>query len=384
MSEGKDPNVSSEGADGDPNADDETFDDEEIGGKLNVPITADDSDHFMEELPQEVKRRVKALKKIQIDVTKIEARFYEEMHALECKYLPLYQPLFEKRRLITNGEYEPNEEECEFRSSDTEEVTDTVAKLSLTKDGDAAEEKAKVPGIPDFWLRIFHNVEMLDEMLETYDEPIIKHLTDIRVEMTSEPMGFKLLFHFSPNEYFSNPILVKSYEMRCDLDAEDPFSFEGPEIVKCSGCQIDWHKGKNVTVKVIRKKQKHKQRGSIRTVSKTIEASSFFNFFTPPQVFDEPLAEMDEETQMLLTNDFEVGQYIRERIVPRAVLYFTGEALEDAFEEEEEEEDDEEGSDEEEEDDEEPEVVVTNNRTQRSSRKGQGAQKSPQECKQHY
>ncbi len=39
--------------------------------------------------------------------------------------------------------------------------------------------------------------------------------------------------------------------------------------------------------------------------------------------------EMDEDIQMKLTNDFEVGQYIRERIVPRAVLYYTGEALED-------------------------------------------------------
>lgn len=30
-----------------------------------------------------------------------------------------------------------------------------------------------------------------------------------------------------------------------------------------------------------------------------------------------------------LTNDFEVGHFIRERLVPRAVLYFTGEALDD-------------------------------------------------------
>lgn len=38
---------------------------------------------------------------------------------------------------------------------------------------------------------------------------------------------------------------------------------------------------------------------------------------------------MDEETQVKLTNDFEVGQYIRESIVPRAILYYTGEALAD-------------------------------------------------------
>jgi len=37
----------------------------------------------------------------------------------------------------------------------------------------------------------------------------------------------------------------------------------------------------------------------------------------------------DEETEALLTADFEIGHFLRESIIPRAVLYFTGEALED-------------------------------------------------------
>nr|CAD7421145.1 unnamed protein product [Timema poppensis] len=64
---------------------------------------------------------------------------------------------------------------------------------------------------------------------------------------------------------------------------------------------------------------------------------------------EDPEAEMDEDTQNLLTTDFEIGHYIRERIVPRAILYFTGEALEDEdFEEEEEGEEGEEEEDDEE------------------------------------
>ena len=39
-------------------------------------------------------------------------------------------------------------------------------------------------------------------------------------------------------------------------------------------------------------------------------------------------APQDEDTETLLASDFEIGHFIRERIVPRAVLYFTGEALE--------------------------------------------------------
>ena len=37
----------------------------------------------------------------------------------------------------------------------------------------------------------------------------------------------------------------------------------------------------------------------------------------------------DADTESLLAADFEIGHFIRERIVPRAVLYFTGEALVD-------------------------------------------------------
>lgn len=53
---------------------------------------------------------------------------------------------------------------------------------------------------------------------------------------------------------------------------------------------------------------------------------------------------MDDDISNLLTTDFEIGHYIRERIVPRAVLYYTGEGIldEEEYEEEEEEEDDEE------------------------------------------
>lgn len=39
--------------------------------------------------------------------------------------------------------------------------------------------------------------------------------------------------------------------------------------------------------------------------------------------------QQDEDSEYTLATDFEIGHFFRERIVPRAVLYFTGEALED-------------------------------------------------------
>ena len=47
-----------------------------------------------------MKRRIKALKKIQFEATKIEAEFYREVHRLECEYATKYQPLFEKVSII--------------------------------------------------------------------------------------------------------------------------------------------------------------------------------------------------------------------------------------------------------------------------------------------
>merc|ERR1719228_883153 len=196
------------------------------------------------------------------------------------------------------------------------------------------------------------NVEMLAEMMQEADEPVLESLMDVTVTFTeSSPMGFTLHFHFAPNDYFTNVILTKEYEMKCEPQEDDPFSFEGPEIFKCKGCTIDWKKGKNLTQKTVKKKQKHKSKGSVRTITKQVKADSFFNFFDPPQVPDDPQAEVDEDTQALLTADFEIGHYIRERIVPRAVLFYTGEALDDGDFEEEEGEEGEEGDEEDEEDD---------------------------------
>ncbi|CAL8129535.1 unnamed protein product [Orchesella dallaii] len=309
----------------------------------------------IQDIPAEVERRIKALKKIQVDITQIESQFFSEMHDLEVKYAPMYTQFFEKRREIVLGKYEPTDVECDFSlaggDSDTEDLNELVNKVKLENEQkDAKKETTPVCGIPEFWLTIFRNVGMLSDLVQEHDIPILKHLIDIRVEMTTEPMGFQLFFDFSANEHFTNSVLTKKYEMKCEVDPQDPFSFEGPEIIKCSGCKIDWNKGKNVTVRVVRKKQKHKQRGSIRMVSKTEEVPSFFDFFNPPEVYDE--IDPDEETQMKLTSDFEVGQYIRERIVPRAVLYFTGEALEDDYDEEEEEEEEEEDDEGDEDDDE--------------------------------
>merc|ERR1712181_156444 len=109
-----------------------------------------------------------------------------------------------------------------------------------------------------------------------------------------------------------------------------------------------------------------------KTVTKEVKADSFFHFFSPPALPEDPEAEVDEEVEMLLQQDFQIGHYLRERIVPRAVLFFTGEEQGD---------DDEESDDEDDDDDEE-----VPNRPKLKARKGKGGmgggQEANPECKQ--
>ncbi|XP_064877483.1 nucleosome assembly protein 1-like 1 [Oncorhynchus nerka] len=210
------------------------------------------------------------------------------------------------------------------------------------------EEKEDPKGVPEFWLTVFKNVDLLSDIVQEHDEPILKQLQDIKVKFfdPGQPKSFSLEFNFKPNEFFTNTLLTKTYTMRSEPDENDPF--DGPEIMGCTGCTIDWMKGKNITLQTIKMKQRHKGRGTVRTVTKTVLDDSFFNFFNPPDVPES--GDMDEDTEAILAADFEVGQLICEHIVPRAVLYFTGEAIEDDdddYDEEGEEADDEEGEEEE-------------------------------------
>uniref|UniRef100_A0A672QY82 Nucleosome assembly protein 1-like 4a n=1 Tax=Sinocyclocheilus grahami TaxID=75366 RepID=A0A672QY82_SINGR len=232
-----------------------------------------------------VKRRVYALKRLQLQSANIEAKFYEEVHELERKYAGLYQPIFEKRRDIVAGAVEPTEEECEWQSDREEEDLEDLQKKAALEEKQADSAGADDPkGIPEFWLTIFKRVDMLEEMLQEHDEPILKHLQDITVKFSepAQPMSFTLEFYFEPNSYFSNTVLTKVYKMKSEPDTADPFSFEGPEIIDCEGV-----------------------------------SNKCFLF------------EYDEDLDFTLGTDFEIGHFFRERVIPKAVLYFTGEALED-------------------------------------------------------
>ncbi|CAN6976145.1 unnamed protein product [Brassica oleracea var. botrytis] len=94
--------------------------------------------------------------------------------------------------------------------------------------------------------------------------------------------------------------------------------------------EIDWYPGKCLTQKILKKKPK-KGAKNAKPITKTEDCESFFNFFNPPQVPDDD-EDIDEdraeELQNLMEQDYDIGSTIREKIVPHAVSWFTGEAIE--------------------------------------------------------
>lgn len=60
-------------------------------------------------------------------------------------------------------------------------------------------------------------------------------IEEIKVNVYFYLQGFILEFHFETNEYFQETVLTKQYTMRFEQDPADPFSYEGPEIIKCQG-----------------------------------------------------------------------------------------------------------------------------------------------------
>lgn len=220
-----------------------------IQGKLGSLVGR--SSGYIESLPAPVRRRVAGLKGIQKEHAKLEAQFQEEVLELEKKYFAKFTPLYQKRYTIINGTVEPTDSEVEAGKQDEEEA-DTKEGETEAKELDEVEPAAA--GIPEFWLSAMKNQISLAEMITERDEEALKHLTDIRMEYLDRP-GFRLIFEFSGNEFFTNRTISKTYFYKEESGYGGDFIYDHAE-----GDKIDWKAGKDLTVRVESKKQRNKSK----------------------------------------------------------------------------------------------------------------------------
>ncbi|KAG9127309.1 hypothetical protein FRC07_014939 [Ceratobasidium sp. 392] len=323
-----------------------------VQGKLAGLVNR--SSGYVENLPPKTKRRVEALKGVQLKYTEIEGQMKREMLELEKKYLALYTPVFERRRAIISGESEPTDEEVtageavtakdkEDEDEEEKELSESLAKLSTAKDKksvkdteDPEEDDSK--GISQFWLTALRNHPQMQTSITERDEEALAYLTDVRLSYLPEPdLGFKLTFVFDENPFFENKELEKTYFYQKELSYSGEYMYE-----RAKGTNIKWKEDKDLTKTIEIKKQRNKNTNRTRLIRRTQNVPSFFDFFTPPlalstnpdliasgeavdgnDLTEEQLEQLEENLEI----DYQVGEDLKERVIPRAIDYFTGKAL---------------------------------------------------------
>jgi nucleosome assembly protein 1-like 1 len=208
------------------------------------------SSGYVESLPAPVRKRVAGLKGVQKEHSKLEAEFQEEVLELEKKYFAKFTPLYQKRAQIVNGAAEPTEEEIKAGEEDDEEDEEEKEAAEPAE----KEEASDVKGIPEFWLSAMKNQVSLAEMITDRDEEALKDLVDVQMEYLDKP-GFRLIFQFAENEFFTNKTITKTYLYQNESGYGGDFIYDHAE-----GDKIDWKEGKDLTVRVESKKQRNKSK----------------------------------------------------------------------------------------------------------------------------
>lgn len=277
----------------------------------------DDQDNNpLNNLPGYVVPRVAKLQDLDEQREKIMEKYLEERAALEKKYAARLRPLYDTRASIVRGDKDEEIEKEEASKPEDEKKEDENPSSSV-------ETGEKIKGVPQFWICTMTQMETVGDLITEEDVDCLEHLQDVTCSDDDDGKGFTLRFTFGPNEYFHDAVLTKRYEVPNLLTSDEPI------LKQVEGCKIQWKEDKSLTFRTVKKKQrgKGKNAGQVRTVSKTEKKESFFQWFDPPKLPD--MENMDEEEaeqlEEVFDSDYEVAQAFRTQIIPRAVLWFTGE-----------------------------------------------------------
>uniref|UniRef100_D8PUP2 Nucleosome assembly protein n=1 Tax=Schizophyllum commune (strain H4-8 / FGSC 9210) TaxID=578458 RepID=D8PUP2_SCHCM len=274
----------------------------------------EDEDEEEEELPVEVRRSVEALKGLQVQQDDLTNKFKWELQELEKKYNLLQQPLYERRReIVKKGVEKAKEEDEDYEEAKVEGETGPAA-------------------IPSFWLTALRVHPGYADIITERDEGAVKWLTDIKIVIPEDSVkkpGFSLLFYFDAehNPHFSNEVLIKTYFYQEKIGDMGDWVYD-----RAIGTTINWKEDDmDLTREFEVKRQRNKSTNRTRLVRKAHPTDSFFNFFSPPTSPENPDDKTEEEIEAIeeaLQMDYQLGEELKEKIVPRAIDYFTGKALE--------------------------------------------------------
>jgi len=170
--------------------------------------------------------------------------------------------------------------------------------------------------VSDFWGRVLIGNKSVARSITEKDRPILNYLQDIKLELHADGFGFTLNFDWEVNHYFDHTTLTKSFFM------------SRPNVIeKCVGTEITWKQGCDPThVKKTKKKNKKKV-----TVHEKIP--SFFDIFQTLNFNKEEEAEKEakeddsedgDDTAQKMDEDMDLGNEIKDNIIPLALEIYLG------------------------------------------------------------
>ena len=274
----------------------------------------DDDQPINEEVPKYMKLRVEKLTDLHEEREVLMEQYLKERAAIEAKYEALSRPFYEKRTKIISGEL------------DSKIAVESATNNELPVTSDKESDDQQDTGIPLFWCRAISHMPVTADLVKEQDLESLAPLKDVRCVNYENGKGFILEFEFGKNDFFENKVLYKSYDVPNLLLADEPI------LKNVIGTDIKWKPHKNLTVTTVCKQQRGKGKnvGVNRTVSKVVQRDSFFHFFTPPKM---PSLETTNEEEVMrveaaFNDDYDIAQAFRSHIIPKAVLWFSGDALE--------------------------------------------------------
>ena len=317
-------------------------------------------------IPAEMMAAIETLRSLDDVYGKVEQELRDKIVALQKEYQPKFDAILKDR---------------------TTELSKTHA---------ASKDAKATPAVPRFWLDVLLASEEFGEVIQEYDEPVLEYLESIEtsdIDPTDEDKGFVVTFKFNPNPFFKNTELQKIYTLVRSNEFTDQL-----EITRIESNDIEWNDGKNVTVELVTKK---KSGGGARKkkAAKEEPRPSFFRFFRtidednlPSELGDYEDEDEDEDEddmgdhtmdhlQMIMQDDWESAVALKDLIIPRAIRWYTGEAVDEVLDDDEDDDDDDEDDDDdyEDEDDDEEEEKTTSPKKLFPAKNG-GT--NPEECKQ--
>jgi len=265
----------------------------------------------------------------------------------------------------------------------------------LSKTHSASKDAKATPAIPRFWLDVLLASDEFGEIIQEYDEPVLEYLESIEtsnLDPTDEDKGFMVTFKFNPNPFFKNTELRKIYTLLRSNEFTDQL-----EITRIESDEIEWNDGKNVTVELVTKK---KSGGGARKkkAAKEEPRPSFFRFFRtidednlPSELGDYEDEEDDEDEmedhtmdhlQMIMQDDWESAVALKDLIIPRAIRWYTGEAVDEMEGSDEDDDDDDDYEDEDDDDEEDDEDEDESPKKLFPAADKKAGTQNPEECKQ--